>query len=262
MARTIALISILAGTLGLVAATSAQSQAPVDSHVSLRMGDSEPRADAFVDRSGVLVAEEQAVTPEQLAQQETVRRQEFVFTANKAIFDGDRLRDAGELEAAARRYDFALSHLSPGGQMSQLYQRAAVSLAAIKSTWAATAMRKGKYEEAIRLYQEAYELVPAQTGYESDLMRARRKLQETTGKPLPKPSHRGESRHIETSQRSETIETSEPKHPTPPHSRNRIVIPNEQTGVQDSDNLPPPQNPLPATINTRNHIADPTDLLN
>jgi hypothetical protein len=236
-ARAIALLCVLVCPHGLVGATNGV----VDPRVSLRQADSEPSIDAIVDREAsptFPVADEQAVTPEQLAQQEQVRRQEFVFTANKAIFDGDRLKAAGEYESAAKRYEFALAHLSPGGQMANLYQRAATSLASIKAAWGDLAMKKGNYEEAAHLYTEASSLDPTREGYQSDLAHARRKLQETTGQTLPPPSHEQ------------------------PHSQPSIMPATRTRTETPDDNFTPQLNTPPATTTTHNHIADPSDMLN
>ena len=75
----------------------------------------------------------QPTTAAQAAHAEAVNRQHLIIGANQAISDGQRLLGSGNYDEAAKRFQYALDALTPGGVSATSYNRAEAGLAAAKA---------------------------------------------------------------------------------------------------------------------------------
>lgn len=107
------------------------------------------------------------------AQFEMTKRQEVAFTANQAIADGEKLLNAGQLDAAAERFKYALDNLPQTGATAPAYQKAASGMAEVLVQQGNAAMKGKKYDVAIKSYQEAVNLQPSNGSYRSRLENAK-----------------------------------------------------------------------------------------
>lgn len=107
------------------------------------------------------------------AQFEMTKRQEVAFTANQAIADGEKLLNAGQLDAAAERFKYALDNLPQAGATAPAYQKAASGMAEVLVQQGNAAMKGKKYDVAIKSYQEAVNLQPSNGSYRSRLENAK-----------------------------------------------------------------------------------------
>ncbi len=107
------------------------------------------------------------------AQFEMTKRQELSFSANQAITDGEKLLQAGQLDAAAERFKYALDNLPQTGATAPAYQKAAAGMAEVLVQKGNAAMKGKKYDVAIKSYQEAVNLQPSNSNYRSKLANAK-----------------------------------------------------------------------------------------
>jgi len=111
----------------------------------------------------------QPMTASQAAHQEAVNRQTLIISANQAISDGQRLLGSGNYDEAAKRFQFAVDALSPGGVSATSYSRAEAGLAAAKAGQAQQLAKDDKFAQAASLLQEAIMLQPDDPTYTADL---------------------------------------------------------------------------------------------
>lgn len=107
------------------------------------------------------------------AQFEMTKRQELAFTANQAISDGERLLSAGQLDAAAERFKYALDNLPEGGTSAPAYQKAASGMADVLARQGDAGMKSKKYDVAVKSYQEACNYQPSNESYRNKLENAK-----------------------------------------------------------------------------------------
>lgn len=107
------------------------------------------------------------------AQFEMTKRQELSFSANQAITDGEKLLNAGQLDAAAERFKYALDNLPQTGATAPAYQKAAAGMAEVLVQKGNAAMKGKKYDVAIKSYQDAVNLQPSNDNYRSRLANAK-----------------------------------------------------------------------------------------
>lgn len=107
------------------------------------------------------------------AQFEMTKRQELSFSANQAIADGEKLLNAGQLDAAAERFKYALDNLPQTGATAPSYQKAAAGMAEVLVQQGNAAMKGKKYDVAIKSYQDAVNLQPSNSNYRSKLASAK-----------------------------------------------------------------------------------------
>jgi general secretion pathway protein D len=110
------------------------------------------------------------------AQMETIKRQELSFASNEAITDGEKLFRAGQLDAAAERFKYALENLPQNGDAAPIRLKAAKGLAAVRVEQGDAAFKAKKYEASLKLYQEALDLVPDSGTCRSRVERAKDKV--------------------------------------------------------------------------------------
>ncbi len=99
-----------------------------------------------------------ATTGAQAAHEEAALRQKLIVSANQAISDGNRLLGSGNYDEAAKRFQFALDSLTPGGVSATSYNRAETGLAAAKAGQAQMLAKDNKYAQAAALLQECIRL--------------------------------------------------------------------------------------------------------
>ena len=108
-------------------------------------------------------------TAAQAARAEAVNRQQLVISANQAISDGQRLLGSGNYDEAAKRFQYAVDALSPGGDSALSYNRAEAGLAAAKAGQAQELAKDDKFAQAASLLQEAIILQPDNPVYPADI---------------------------------------------------------------------------------------------
>ena len=108
-------------------------------------------------------------TPAQAAQMEALNRQQLNLSANQAISDGQRFLSSGNYDDAAKRFQFALDSLTPGGVSANSYNRAESGLAAAKAGQAQELAKDYKFAEAAALLQESVALQPDNPVYPADI---------------------------------------------------------------------------------------------
>ncbi len=128
-----------------------------------------------------------AISAQQLAQNEARRRQNLLASGSRIIYDADRLREAGQLTAAAERYKYLIDNLSSGGLMAPLYNRAKLGLAATDALFAQMAERNKKWMEAVKFYHEAIALDPSNKVYQRDLNKLKHQLGMASASAKPEP---------------------------------------------------------------------------
>lgn len=109
------------------------------------------------------------------AQFEMTKRQELAFSANQAITDGNRLLEAGQLDAAAERFKYAMDSLPEGGTSAPAYQKAAQGLAEVRVQQGNAAMKGKSYAAAVKCYEDAAALNPSNSAIRSKLANAKAK---------------------------------------------------------------------------------------
>jgi len=112
---------------------------------------------------------DQPTTAAQAAHAEAVNRQHLIIGANQAISDGQRLLGSGNYDEAAKRFQYALDALTPGGVSATSYHRAEAGLAAAKAGQAQQLAKDNKFAQAASLLQEAILLQPDNPVYTADL---------------------------------------------------------------------------------------------
>jgi general secretion pathway protein D len=112
---------------------------------------------------------DQPTTPVQNAHSEAVSRQQLKVNANQAISDGQRFLGSGNYDEAAKRFQFALDSLTPGGVSATSYNRAEVGLAAAKAGQAQELAKDYKFAQAAGLLQQSILLQPDNPVYAADL---------------------------------------------------------------------------------------------
>jgi general secretion pathway protein D len=108
-------------------------------------------------------------TPAQAAHAEAVDRQQLTVSANQAISDGQRFLGSGNYDEAAKRFQFAVDNLTPGGVSATSYNRAEAGLAAAKAGQAQELAKDYKFAEAASLLQESVTLQPDNPVYAADI---------------------------------------------------------------------------------------------
>lgn len=108
-------------------------------------------------------------TAAQAAREESAARQKLIGGANEAISDGNRFLSSGDYDQAAKRFQFALDSLTPGGVAAASYNRAEAGLAAAKAGQAQALAHDYKFGQAASLLQEAIRLQPDNPVYTADL---------------------------------------------------------------------------------------------
>ncbi len=122
-----------------------------------------------------LRAAEGAATPDQpasaaqAARAESADRQKLIISGNQAISDGQRLLGSGNYDEAAKRFQFALDSLTPGGVSATSYNRAEAGMAAAKAGQAQEAAKDNKFKQAADLLQQAVMLQPNNPVYPADI---------------------------------------------------------------------------------------------
>ena len=114
-------------------------------------------------------ADAPAATPSQNAHSEAVNRRQQSALAVQAISDGQRFLSSGNYDDAAKRFQFALDNLTPGGVSAESYDRAEAGLAAAKAGQAQQLAKDYKFAEAAKLLQEAVTLQPNNPVYAADI---------------------------------------------------------------------------------------------
>jgi general secretion pathway protein D len=108
-------------------------------------------------------------TPAQAAQMEAVSRRQQTVSANQAISDGQRFLGSGNYDDAAKRFQYALDNLTPGGVSATSYNRAEAGLAAAKAGQAQELAKDYKFAQAASLLQESVMLQPDNPVYPADI---------------------------------------------------------------------------------------------
>jgi general secretion pathway protein D len=108
-------------------------------------------------------------TATQAAHAEIVERHQLYVSANQAISDGQRFLGSGNYDDAAKRFQFALDSLTPGGESATSYNRAAAGLAAAKAGQAQELAKENKYAQANALLQQSVVLQPDNPVYPADI---------------------------------------------------------------------------------------------
>jgi general secretion pathway protein D len=110
-----------------------------------------------------------ATTGAQAAHEEAALRQKLIVSSNQAISDGNRLLGSGNYDEAAKRFQYAVDSLTPGGVSATSYNRAEAGLAAAKAGQAQMLAKDNKYAQAAALLQESIRLQPENPVYTADL---------------------------------------------------------------------------------------------
>lgn len=105
---------------------------------------------------------------------EALDRQQQVVAANKAISDGQLFLGSGNYDEAAKRFQFALDNLTPGGVAATSYDRAEAGLAAAKAGQAQALAKDYKFAQAATLLQQCIALQPDNPVYQADLQDLKR----------------------------------------------------------------------------------------
>ena len=116
-----------------------------------------------------LTAQDSSVAAAQAAQMESVKRQQFLFSARQALVDGEKLYSSQNFDEAAGRFQYAIDALTNGGIEGSLFTRAQHDLAMAKEGQAELAAKDSKFAEAATLLQDAILLDPANPVYRQDL---------------------------------------------------------------------------------------------
>jgi general secretion pathway protein D len=103
------------------------------------------------------------------AQDEAVKRQQLIMSANQAVADGQRLLGDGKYDDAAGRFQYAVDAVTPGGSSAGVYQRACKGLAAAKAGQAQDLAKQAKFAMAAQKLQEAINFDPENPAYPKDL---------------------------------------------------------------------------------------------
>jgi general secretion pathway protein D len=109
------------------------------------------------------------VSAAQAAHAEDVSRHQLIISANQAISDGQRLLGSGNYDEAAKRFQYAVDALSPGGDSASSYNRAEAGLAAAKAGQAQALAKDDKFGQSASLLQESITLQPDNPVYTADL---------------------------------------------------------------------------------------------
>jgi len=117
---------------------------------------------------------DQPATAVQAAHAEAVNRQQLIISANQAISDGQRLLGSGNYDEAAKRFQYALDALTPGGVSATSYNRAEAGLAAAKAGQAQQLAKDDKFAQAATLLQQAVILQPDNPVYAADIERLKK----------------------------------------------------------------------------------------
>lgn len=140
-------------------------------------GGAAPKVDTNATAATPLVGPEATAADDspaaKAAQFEMTKRQELAFTANQAIADGQKLLEAGQLDAAAERFKYAMDNLPQGGTTASAYQKASAGMASVLVQQGNAAMKGKKYDVAIRSYEEASNLQPSSDAIRSKLADAK-----------------------------------------------------------------------------------------
>jgi general secretion pathway protein D len=126
-------------------------------------------AASLLPLSPLWVRADPPATPAQAAQMEALNRQKLTLSANQAISDGQRFLGSGNYDDAAKRFQFALDNLTPGGVSATSYNRAEAGLAAAKAGQAQELAKDYKFAEAAALLQESVALQPDNPVYPADI---------------------------------------------------------------------------------------------
>lgn len=116
-----------------------------------------------------------------MSDEEIKRRQVIISRANKAIYDADRLRSAGELESAAKRYQYVVDVTAPTGKTAFIHGKAKTNLADTRAELGKVAMDNKDYKAAYENYEVASKLFPDNAAYSERLAKAREKWQKEGG---------------------------------------------------------------------------------
>ena len=128
-----------------------------------------PLSPLLVSAADTSTTSSQPMTAVQAAHEESANRQKLIVSANQAISDGQRLLGSDNFDEAAKRFQYALDSLSPGGVSANSYSRAEVGLAAAKAGQESELAKDNKYAQAAALLQEAIRLQPDNPVYTADL---------------------------------------------------------------------------------------------
>jgi len=128
-----------------------------------------PLSTLWLSAADTTATSNQPTTANQAAHAEAVNRQKLILGANQAISDGQRLLGSGNYDEAAKRFQYAVDALSPGGVSATSYRRAEVGLAAAKAGQAQQFAKDDKFAQAASLLQEAILLQPDNPVYTTDL---------------------------------------------------------------------------------------------
>jgi general secretion pathway protein D len=108
-------------------------------------------------------------TASDAAHAESTSRQQLLENANTAISEGQLLLGSGDYDEAAKRFQYAVDALTPGGISATSYSRAETGLAAAKAGQAQGLAKDNKYAQAASLLKEAILLQPDNPVYTADL---------------------------------------------------------------------------------------------
>src|ERR1700677_553443 len=107
--------------------------------------------------------------PVEAAHNESTNRQDLLSNADAAISEGELLLGSGNYDEAAKRFQFAVDALTPGGISATSYNRAAAGLAAAKAGQAQELSKDYKFAQAAALIKDAILLQPDNPVYQADL---------------------------------------------------------------------------------------------
>jgi general secretion pathway protein D len=119
-------------------------------------------------------ADTDATTPAQTAHQERLSREQYRIAANQSISDGQRFLASGQYDDAAKRFQYALDALTPGGTDAASYNRAEVGMAEAKAGQAKALAKDNKYSQADQLLEQAVVLQPSNPVYPEDIEELKR----------------------------------------------------------------------------------------
>jgi general secretion pathway protein D len=114
-------------------------------------------------------ADTDETTPAQTAHQERLSREQYRVAANQAISDGQRFLAGGQFDDAAKRFQYALDALAPGGTDAASYSRAEAGMAAAKAGQAKELAKDNKFAQADGLLEQVVVLQPNNPVYPADI---------------------------------------------------------------------------------------------
>lgn len=176
MKRISLLFTLSLGLLlqSFLAIASAQENAAPPTDATAPAPDSTPKLDTNSGGAAPLIGPESSSSPAAVAaQNEQIKRQELTFAANQAVAEGIKLYKAGQLDAAADRFTYALANIQPD---SSAHQKVAADLATVRVAQGDAFLKAKNYAGAVKSYQQAVDLSPANGDYRSKLASAKDKL--------------------------------------------------------------------------------------